>query len=273
MTLVMKALAPLERSVEADEALHVRFAVAEGDLEVMGERLAEISAPALIEALHLPLAVDPEIDEITVRVGRGATRAEPCGLKHARLERREFRVEARRHDEMVPAANTILRPDRLDRRAIEARIGGDAVPTPKGSAAEIGKPLGKSRLGEDGNAGSRHHVITPHHYHLADAVLAPTEIGERRRLVVANIVKSRGECVPIARAVLVDEGRGRAARRRVRAQRPAKGGLFLADTGQMIEIDDAHRPSPHRHLERLRDLAAASLPERPRISIVPRSER
>ena len=121
-------------------------------------------------------------------------------------------METRRHDEMVPAANTILRPDRLDRRAIEARIGGDAVPAPKGSAAEIGKPLGKSGLGEDGNAGSRHHVITLHHYHLADAVLGPTEIGERRRLVVAHIVKSRDECVPIARAMLVDEDRDRAAR-------------------------------------------------------------
>jgi hypothetical protein len=71
-------------------------------------------------------------------------------------------VEARRHDEMVSAANTILDPNRLDRRAIKARIGGKAVPAPKGSAAEIGEPLGKSGLGEDGNAGSRHHVITLH---------------------------------------------------------------------------------------------------------------
>ena len=114
-------------------------------------------------------------------------------------------MEARRHHEMMAAADAILGPDGLDRGAIEARILGSAAAAPERATAEISEPLGEAGLGEDGDTRASHHVVALHQRQLADPALAPAAIGEGGSLVQAHIVEAGDQLVPIAGSALVNQ--------------------------------------------------------------------
>ena len=154
------------------EGADVFLAFAQLDLEIVRPRLAQIVAPLLIEALHLRLFVEREIDQITVGIGKLPAHGKTEFGQHLCFLRVAFRIGARNDGEEMTAANAIFVHQRANRGAIGRDVGGCILAPPERPEAEEGEPALEARKLDDGDARAGDHFVMPPQQQMTDA-LAP----------------------------------------------------------------------------------------------------